>query len=85
MAKKKIIGEVEKFYIEGNCLSKTQEEIAKILNVDSIDIDEIYKKAKAKKSNHFQTYRGTVAMTEAQASVETKKSTYVDEKNIHRL
>lgn len=86
MAKKKfIVGEVEKYYIEGNCLAKSQEEIARIFNVDPSEIEDAYKKAKAKRSNHFQTYKGTVAMTEAQSSIETKKPTYVDEKNIHRL
>jgi cell division protein FtsX len=87
MSKKKKIGEVEIFYIQGNCNNKTQEEIAEIIGVNSKDIEEIYLKSKRKSNDKFQKYSGTTSMTEAQSSITTVRSNKnsFDEKNIHRL
>ena len=87
MSKKKKIGEVEIFYIHGNCQTKTQEEIATIIGVDSKDIEEIYSKAKRKSNDKFQRYSGTTSMTESQSIAVSKKTdkNILSEKNIHRL
>lgn len=85
MSKKKKIGEVEIFYIQGNCQTKTQDEIANILGVDSKDIEEIYLKAKKKSNDKFQRYSGTTSMTESQSCVRTVSKNNPLEQNIHRL
>lgn len=85
MAKKKNLTEVEIFYIEGNCLSKSLEEISKILNLDPNQIEDTYSKAKKKNSDRFQRHSGTTCMTESQSMVSSRKVVHIDEKNIHRL
>lgn len=85
MAKKKNIGEVEIFYIQGNCQTKTQDEIAAIIGVDSKDIEEIYLKAKKKSNDKFQRYSGTTSMTESQSCIRTVNRTNPSQENIHRL
>ena len=85
MAKKKVIGEVEDFYIQGNCQTKSQEEIASILNVLPHEIEDLYNKYKKISNDKFQRYNGTTSMTESQSSKRTKKGQFIDEKNIHRL
>jgi hypothetical protein len=85
MVKKKKFTEIELFYIEGNCLSKSLDEISKILNIDQKEIEDIYLKAKKRNSDKFQRYSGTTCMTESQSMVSSKKSSNIDEKNIHRL
>lgn len=85
MAKQKKIGEVEIFYIEGNCHNKTQEELAKIIGVNVEDISEIYLKSKKKSNDKFQRYSGTTSMTQAQSSVTPSKTRTNIQNNIHKL
>jgi len=68
MAKFKKITEVELFYIQGNCMNMSVDEIAQKLNTNKENIIEIYEKTKKQKSLSFQTYSGTVAMTASQSS-----------------
>lgn len=68
MAKMKKLTEIEIFYIEGNCLNMSLEEISKKLDVSQEFIKDIYEKTKKQKNLSFQTYSGTVAMTAAQSS-----------------
>lgn len=68
MAKNKKLGEVELYYIEGNCLKMSLEEISEKLNINKESIREIYEKTKKQKNLSYQTYSGTVAMTASQSS-----------------
>ncbi len=70
----RILSDVEIFYIEGNCLSMSLDEIAKKLNIDKELISEIYEKNKKQKNLSFQTYSGTVAMTASQSSKDDESS-----------
>lgn len=68
MPKQKKLTDIEIFYLEGNCLKFSLEEMAEKLNVNKENIRDFYEKTKIKKNLSFQTYSGTVAMTESQSS-----------------
>lgn len=68
MAKNKKLSEVELYYVEGNCLKMSLEEISEKLNINKESIREIYEKTKKQKNLSYQTYSGTVAMTASQSS-----------------
>lgn len=68
------LNDVQIFYIEGNCLKMSLEEIAKKLDVKEETIKDIYEKNKKQKGLSFQTYSGTVAMTASQSSSDDEKS-----------
>lgn len=92
MAKTRQLNEIELFYIEGNCLTMSLEEVANKLNVNQQLIKDIYEKNKNKKSLSFQTYSGTVSMTASQSSkddnINTNENKAFLEKyknNIHKI
>jgi predicted DNA-binding protein YlxM (UPF0122 family) len=97
MAKSKktdFLSDVELFYIEGNCLKMSLDEIAEKLNVKKETISEIYEKNKRQKELTFQTHSGTTSMTASQSSKDDVDSTNINQKeaflkrynkNIHKI
>jgi hypothetical protein len=74
------LNEVQEFYVKNNANSQTAEYIAEKVGCDVSDIIEIYNSSKDKKKNFFQSYNGTVSMTEAQG-VSDDESTRKDNIN----
>lgn len=92
--KRKKMTDVEIFYIEGNCLKMSLDEISEKLNVNKELIADIYDKHKKQKTLNFKTHSGTTSMTESQSVNDDVESNKIDQKqaflkrynkNIHKI